>query len=205
MTIDKHMFSAITTNNNYTTHIHQTFLHLPTAPSLLEKAAKVQSLTPTKAQRMPGWQAQQKPAEKVGFHEGKTGQLSQFVDSYQWIGIGYYSNRSAWVCPNIASPKNGLCLFKIETFHFIDDFHCEGYPEQTEKSIPTMLILSSYLLFYHFLVPHSSVPQNQLVRIPTVFGAPMGCMEKFEALQHLSQVEGYISKGVTICNLKHRK
>jgi hypothetical protein len=117
----------------------------------------------------------------------------------------YYSNQSAWVCPNIVSPENGLFLFKIETFHFIDDFHCDGYPEQTEKSIPTMLILSSYLLFYHFLVPHSSVPQNKLVRIPTVFWAPMGCMEKFEALQHLSQVEGYISKGVTICNLKHRK
>ena len=54
MTIDKHMFIAVTTNNNYINHIHQAFLHLPTAPSLLEKAAKVQSLTPTKAW-MPGW------------------------------------------------------------------------------------------------------------------------------------------------------
>jgi hypothetical protein len=34
--------------------------------------------------------AQEKPAEKVAFHEGKTGS-SQFVDSYQWIGIGDYN------------------------------------------------------------------------------------------------------------------
>ena len=52
--VGAHMFSAITTNNNYINHIHQPFLH-PTAPSLLEKAAKVQSLTPTKAWMMPGW------------------------------------------------------------------------------------------------------------------------------------------------------
>lgn len=75
-TSDTHMINMV----NYiqlritiTNHIHQPFVHLPTCisspspPSLLEKAARVQSLTPTKAWMLVG----PKAAEKAGIFTRK--------------------------------------------------------------------------------------------------------------------------------------